>query len=106
MTEQQLVDANVLKEEIYQSLINNPHDENRIYLNHIHEHQNFLNILARQPVINARPIVHGKIIETIEDGKMKRIFSCCGKDFTTLTTWCIPNFCPNCGADMREEKDL
>lgn len=42
----------------------------------------------------------GTIIETIKDGKSHRVFSCCGKDFTKLTMWMIPNYCPNCGAKM------
>ena len=46
---------------------------------------------------------HGHIIETVKDGKMNRVFSCCGEDFTKLTSWMTPNFCPNCGADMRGE---
>ena len=42
----------------------------------------------------------GKIFETIWDGKSRRVFSCCGTDFTKLTMWVIPNYCPNCGAKM------
>lgn len=53
------------------------------------------------------PVRHGKIIETIEDGHMKRTFSCCGTDFTQMTCWMTPNYCPNCGArmDLQEEKE-
>lgn len=61
----------------------------------------FKHLVADQPVADVRPVRYGKIIETIENGKMKRIFSCCGKDFTNLTAWYTPNFCPNCGRDMR-----
>lgn len=42
----------------------------------------------------------GEIVETIKDGKMKRVFSCCGTDFTQLTMWMTPNFCPECGAKI------
>ena len=53
------------------------------------------------PTITPENLVkHGEIIETIEDGKMKRVFSCCGTDFTRLTSWITPNYCPNCGAKM------
>ncbi len=45
-------------------------------------------------------VKHGKIIETIEHGKHKRTFSCCGTDFTNLTMWYKPKYCPNCGAKM------
>ena len=46
------------------------------------------------------PVRHGSIIETIEDGRMKRVFSCCGTDFTKMTCWMTPKYCPNCGAKM------
>lgn len=60
--------------------------------------------IADAPTIDAVPVRHGKIIETIEDGRMKRVFSCCGEDFTKLTCWMTPNYCPNCGAKMDKEK--
>lgn len=43
---------------------------------------------------------HGAIIETIKNGKMNRVFSCCNTDCTQLTSWVTPNYCPNCGAEM------
>ena len=45
----------------------------------------------------------GEIIETVEKGRMKRVFSCCGCDFTSLTCWITPKFCPSCGAPMTDE---
>ena len=60
--------------------------------------------IADAPTIDAVPVRHGKIIETIENGRMKRVFSCCGEDFTELTCWMTPNYCPNCGAKMDKEK--
>ena len=42
----------------------------------------------------------GEIIETIKDGKMNRVFSCCETDFTQLTMWMIPKYCPECGAKI------
>ena len=48
------------------------------------------------------PVRHGRVIETIEDGRMKRVFSCCGTDFTGITCWMRPNYCPNCGAKIDE----
>ena len=47
--------------------------------------------------------VRGEIVETVENGRMKRVFSCCGCDFTSLTCWITPKFCPNCGAPMTDE---
>ena len=58
--------------------------------------------IADAPTVDAAPVRHGKIIETIENGRMKRVFSCCGEDFTKLTCWMTPNYCPNCGAKMDE----
>ena len=47
--------------------------------------------------------MRGKIVETVEKGRMKRVFSCCGCDFTSLTCWITPKFCPSCGAPMTDE---
>ena len=52
------------------------------------------------PAADVAPVRHGRIIETIENGRMKRVFSCCGTDFTEMTCWMTPNFCPECGAKM------
>ena len=58
-------------------------------------------ILQEAPtIVNMTPVRHGSIIETIEDGHMKRVFSCCGTDFTKMTCWMAANYCPNCGAKM------
>lgn len=46
----------------------------------------------------------GEIVETIKDGKLNRTMSCCNEDLTTLTQWCTPNFCPNCGAKIVGKK--
>lgn len=50
--------------------------------------------------LDYEPVRHGEIIESNENGKCKRVFSCCGTDFTKLTMWMIPKYCPNCGAKM------
>ena len=46
--------------------------------------------------------MRGEIVETVEKGRMKRVFSCCGCDFTSLTCWITPKFCPSCGAPMTD----
>ena len=61
---------------------------------------NGVKILNQFPAADVTPVRHGSIIETIEDGHMKRIFSCCGIDFTKMTYWMTPKYCPNCGAKM------
>ena len=47
--------------------------------------------------------VRGEIVETVEKGRMKRVFSCCGCDFTSLTCWITPKFCPSCGAPITDK---
>ena len=47
--------------------------------------------------------MRGEIVETVEKGRMKRVFSCCGCDFTSLTCWITPKFCPSCGAPTTDE---
>lgn len=59
-----------------------------------------LNTIRRIPAADVAEVRQGKIIETIKDGKMNRVFSCCGHDFTKLTCWYMPKYCPNCGARM------
>ena len=65
---------------------------------------NGVKILNQFPSSDVEPVRHGSIIETIEDGHMKRVFSCCGTDFTKMTCWMTPNFCPECGAKMEGER--
>ena len=61
--------------------------------------------ILKIPAADVTPVRHGSIIETIEDGRMKRVFSCCGTDFTEMTCWMAPNYCPNCGARMDERNE-
>lgn len=58
-----------------------------------------LHSITREQVKKMR----GEIVETVEKGRMKRVFSCCGCDFTSLTCWITPKFCPSCGAPMTDE---
>ena len=58
------------------------------------------NTISNFPAADVAPVRHGRIIETIEDGHMKRVFSCCGTDFTKMTCWMTPKYCPYCGAKM------
>ena len=58
------------------------------------------NTISNFLAADVAPVRHGRIIETIENGRMKRVFSCCGTDFTEMTCWMTPNFCPECGAKM------
>ena len=62
-------------------------------------------IVLKEAAADVAEVRHGKIIETIKDGKMNRVFSCCGHDFTELTCWYMPKYCPNCGARMDKEDE-
>lgn len=59
-----------------------------------------LRAVETAPAVDAEPVRHGRVIETVENGKFKRIFSCCGTDFTKMTMWMTPRYCPHCGAKM------
>lgn len=62
-------------------------------------------LVMAMPTADVAEVRHGKIIETIKDGKMNRVFSCYGHDFTELTCWYMPKYCPNCGARMDKEDE-
>ena len=54
------------------------------------------------PAADVRPVVRGKW-SIVYDDFMKSNYttcSCCGKEYFGANGF---NFCPNCGADMREE---
>ena len=46
------------------------------------------------------PVVHGRIVGSLEDGRYRRRFSCCGEDATMITEWTWPKYCPSCGAKI------
>lgn len=96
---QRLIDANALVEKAYW------HGEHPSVDNPFAEGVDAVDVsdIDNAPTIEAEPVRHGSIIETIEDGHMKRVFSCCGTDFTKMTCWMMPNYCPNCGAKMDKE---
>ena len=52
------------------------------------------------PAADVAPVVHGRIVGSLEDGRYRRRFSCCGEDATMITQWAWPKSCPSCGAKM------
>ena len=62
--------------------------------------QTLMRYVKRQPVADVAPVVHGRIVGSLDDGRYRRRFSCCGEDATMITQWAWPNYCPNCGAKM------
>ena len=59
-----------------------------------------MEIVASAPAADVAPVVHGRIVGSLEDGRYRRRFSCCGDDATMITQWAWPKYCPNCGAKM------
>ena len=58
--------------------------------------------LRNLPAADVRPVVRGKWEQTKDEFGIYNKCSACGKEY-----YCGPiapfNFCPNCGAEMREE---
>ena len=68
------------------------------------ERDDIINALEFAPTIKPEPRKKGKWIEYTDcEGKSRRI-TCdqCGHE---EWNWLDPNFCPNCGADMREGEE-
>ena len=62
-----------------------------------------MEIVASAPAADVAPVVHGRIVGSLEDGRYRRRFSCCGEDATMITQWAWPKYCHNCGAKMDGE---
>ena len=56
--------------------------------------------IEKLPAADVAPVVHGRIVGSLEDGRYRRRFSCCGEDATMITQWAWPKCCPNCGAKL------
>lgn len=86
MPEVRLIDANALKKDIDTSLLYGLcvcFDE----------------IVERQPTIDAEPVRYGRWIEGTSRGSYSIYCSYCGSHKETI---CPSDYCPDCGADMRE----
>ena len=59
-----------------------------------------VNVLDCFPSADVAPVRHGRIVGSLEDGRYRRRFSCCGEDATMITQWARPKYCPNCGCRM------
>lgn len=64
-----------------------------------------LGYIDSEPAADVAPVRHGRIVGSLEDGRYRRRFSCCGEDATMITQWAWPKYCPNCGAKMRGIND-
>lgn len=60
-----------------------------------------LDFVADQPTIEAVPVVHGEVVtKTGNWGVMHQECSVCGEGLEWKS---YPNFCPECGADLRKK---
>lgn len=58
-------------------------------------------LIDEQPTIEAVQVVHGEVVTKVGDwGVMHQECSVCGEGLEWKS---YPNFCPNCGADLRKK---
>lgn len=97
------INKNSLRNSVCESLEENPHDDHKIYQNHIYEHLHFLNLIDREPVENVAPVRHGKWIMDDNENPYIRICSVCRYSRPMMNDhgfYCKTNYCPTCGAKM------
>lgn len=94
------IPRDALRQAVLESQHNNPHPRGMAHIIHDCEHAHFVAMIARFPAADVAPVVHGRIVGSLEDGRYRRRFSCCGEDATMITQWAWPKYCPNCGAKM------
>ena len=112
-TEQRLIDANALWDEVDKSKHDNPHTIARVKLNHRQEHDHFLNMIFNAPTVDAVEVVHGRW-EDVQETEMyvpdmkftitKTAETCsvCKAriGFVGGKRYLFDAICPNCGAKM------
>ncbi len=99
-----LLEAIDKREEIVQKLTANVDDEAEmtVTLSAVRE------FVRNRPAVDAEPVKYGRIVEDWKDrkkGTIKRVFTCCNTDFTDLTQWMRPRYCPDCGAKIEGETE-
>ena len=65
--------------------------------------ESVLRIVDEQPTVDAVEVVHGRWVDDHDDPRY--ICEECGKWLLIDDGTAEMNYCPNCGADMRERKD-
>ena len=94
------IERDALRQAVLESQHDNSHPRGWAHIAHDCEHAHFVAMIARFPAADVAPVVHGRIVGSLEDGRYRRRFSCCGEDATMITQWAWPKYCPNCGAKM------
>lgn len=98
-----LIDADALRQSMYHEAFETDSNMQKWESGCWIRYKMFENAIESEPTIDAVPVKHGEWIVKGQD-----IFcSVCGEE--SAYTWCgaskFSNYCPNCGADMRERKD-
>lgn len=94
------IERDALRQAVLESQHDSSHPRGWAHIAHDCEHAHFVAMIARFPAADVAPVVHGRIVGSLEDGRYRRMFSCCGEDATMITQWAWPKYCPNCGAKM------
>lgn len=94
------IERDALRQAVLESQHDNSHPRGWAHIAHDCEHAHFVAMIDRFPAADVAPVVHGRIVGSLEDGRYRRRFSCCGEDATMITQWAWPKYCPNCGAKM------
>lgn len=105
-TEKRLIDANAL---VIEELLVMDRD----YINEFASGvRKVMNAIRRLPTVDAVEVKHGQWEEHDRSGINIKGFMVCSVCNVMIPTadndyYCLPrlNYCPNCGADMRERKD-
>ena len=88
-----LIDFKILVDELQKWFVNDT-----IHKNDLAE------VLVNLPTVDAKPVVHGSWEKTRLAGEYE-CSNCHSIEYESLTKsgFKLPNFCPNCGADMRKK---
>ena len=67
--------------------------------------QDVVDMIESRPTADVRENIHGEWIQAKELGSYIYMCSKCGETWDTFSgVMPLPNFCPECGTDMREEE--
>lgn len=94
------IERDALRQAVLESQHDNSHPRGWAHIAHDCEHAHFVAMIDRFPAADVAPVVHGRIVGSLEDGRYRRRFSCCGDDATMITQWIWPKYCPSCGAKI------
>ena len=97
--EKRLIDANALKRIIQETIAESDFELFKQVM------REMCDILDKSPTEDAAEVVHGRWIAVpSSDMNIGHAFKCSECNKMRFGSH-IPNYCPNCGADMRERKD-